>query len=117
MTASTALKHLLRKPSHLSVTEKEQALTLDIASPPESRCLEASVQTFCKSALLHETLPLEVSSPYLRELVCRGVQASSPMRSRSMAVHCCIMRVTPLACSTWLPAALPGPPCSALLPK
>ena len=52
---------------------------------------------------------------YLRLFVCRGVQASSPILSRSMAVHCCIMRVTPLACSTWL-AALPGC-CSALLPK
>ena len=52
---------------------------------------------------------------YLRLLVCRGVQASSPILSRSMAVHCCIMRVTPLACSTWLPA-LPGC-CSELPPK
>ena len=36
----------------------------------------------------------------LSGLAGRGVPASSPILSRSMAVHCCIMRVTPLACST-----------------
>ena len=36
----------------------------------------------------------------LSEVAGRGVPASSPILSRSMAVHCCIMRVTPFACST-----------------
>ncbi len=36
----------------------------------------------------------------LSGLAGRGVPASSPILSRSMAVHCCIMRVTPFACST-----------------
>jgi hypothetical protein len=43
-----------------------------------------------------------------------GVHHSSPMRSRSMALHCCISLVTPTALATPCAAGFGAPPPGAL---